>query len=49
VVDAQRGKVYLLGYESDSLTVLDEKTQAISKLPVGALHLWGIVELGKTL
>jgi hypothetical protein len=43
LVDAQRSKVYLLGYESDLVRVLDEQTGTLSKLPAGAMHLWAIV------
>jgi YVTN family beta-propeller protein len=40
-VDAKAGKVYLLGYEDTSLTVLDEKSGERSKVEIG-MHMWGI-------
>jgi YVTN family beta-propeller protein len=40
-VDAKAGKVYLLGYEDTSLTVLDEKGGERSKVEIG-MHMWGI-------
>jgi YVTN family beta-propeller protein len=49
LVDAQLSDVYLLGYETDSLTVLHQDMQATAKLFTGATHLWGIVALGQTL
>ena len=49
LVMPSRSEVYLLGYESDSLKLLKEETQAISKIPTGITHLWGMVALGKTL
>ncbi len=42
-VDPKRNQVYLLGYESTSLTVLNGVDSALSKLPAGAMHLWGMV------
>jgi YVTN family beta-propeller protein len=41
IVDAKAGKVYLLGYENPSLTVLDEKSGERSKIQIG-MHMWGI-------
>lgn len=49
LVDAPHRKVYLLSYEGDSLTLLDESTNMTVRIPAGAMHLWGIAELGKTL
>ena len=49
VVDAKRKRVYLLGYESNSLTVLNSETGAITKMPAGGMHLWGTVQVGKVL
>jgi YVTN family beta-propeller protein len=40
--DPKRGRVYLLGYESADLTILDVKTKERSRLPMGKMHLWGI-------
>jgi YVTN family beta-propeller protein len=49
LVDVPRGKLYLLSYESDNLKVLDEHTNTLSRLPAGAMHLWGLAELDSTL
>jgi YVTN family beta-propeller protein len=40
-VDSTGKHVYLLGYESDHLTVLDED-DSLHKLPAGAMHLWAM-------
>lgn len=40
---------YLLGYENDSVRVLDEQTGTLSKLPAGATHLWAIAQVGSVL
>jgi YVTN family beta-propeller protein len=40
-VDPAGKRVYLLGYESDHLTVLDAD-DSLHKLPAGAMHLWAI-------
>lgn len=49
LVDPAHARVYLLGYESDALTVFDETTETTSKLPAGAMHLWAEVLEGDTL
>jgi YVTN family beta-propeller protein len=41
-VDSKRNQVYLLGYESSSLTVLDGVDRSLSKMPAGAMHLWAM-------
>ena len=43
------GKVYLMGYESDSVRVLDEATDSVTTLGAGGMHLWGMVKVGGTL
>ena len=40
-VDEKAGKVYLLGYEDENLSILDEKSGAISTVKVG-MHEWGM-------
>jgi YVTN family beta-propeller protein len=42
VIDAKRNKVFLLGYEASSLLVLNGSDNSLSRMPVGAVHLWGI-------
>lgn len=41
-IDSQMESVYLLHYENVSLTRLDARTDAISSIPLGAKHLWGM-------
>lgn len=48
VIDAKVGKVYLMGYESDTLTVLNTANGGISKLSTGAMHQWGMAVDSKT-
>ena len=49
LVDPDRRRVYLLGYESDTITELNPVTGSTTKLSAGALHLWGMARAGKTL
>ena len=42
VIDTKRDRAYLVGWESNSLTVLDSKAVVIGKIPMGGMHLWGI-------
>ena len=42
VVDPKRNKAFLLGYEASSLIVLNGSDNSLSRMPVGAMHLWGI-------
>jgi YVTN family beta-propeller protein len=46
LVDPERQKVYLLGYETDSITELEPTTGAMRKLAAGDMHLWGMVRSG---
>jgi YVTN family beta-propeller protein len=41
-VDSKRNKVFLLGYEASSLIVLNGSDNSLSRMPAGAMHLWGI-------
>jgi YVTN family beta-propeller protein len=41
-LNAEAGRLYLLGYESAELTVFNAADQALSKLPMGQMHLWAI-------
>lgn len=49
LVDPDRHRVYLLSYESDTIMELDPVTRSMTKLPAGAMHLWGFARAGKTL
>jgi YVTN family beta-propeller protein len=49
LVDPDRRRVYLLGYESDTITELNPVTGSTTKLSAGALHLWGLARAGKIL
>jgi YVTN family beta-propeller protein len=49
LVDPDRHRVYLLGYESDTITELNPLTGSTTKLLAGAMHLWGLARTGKTL
>jgi YVTN family beta-propeller protein len=40
-IDTTRNTLYLTGYESGALTMLDGATHAVTKRPAG-MHLWGI-------
>jgi YVTN family beta-propeller protein len=50
IVAGPKQKIYLLGYESSSLTVLDNGNDAISRMSAGAMHLWAMAldETGST-
>jgi YVTN family beta-propeller protein len=41
VVDAQRDRAYLVGWESTNLTVLDSKPSVVAKIPLHGMHVWG--------
>jgi YVTN family beta-propeller protein len=41
VVDAQRDRAYLVGWESTTLTVLDSKPSVVAKIPLHGMHVWG--------
>jgi hypothetical protein len=41
-IDTDRNIIYLMGYESSTLTVLDGASRSISSIPVG-MHEWGLV------
>jgi YVTN family beta-propeller protein len=49
LTDAARRKVFLMGYESGTISVFDMKTDAIKQLPTGGFHLWGMTQIGHTL
>ena len=49
LTDATRQKVFLMGYESSTISVFDMKTDAIRQLPTGDFHLWGMAQTGRTL
>jgi len=49
LTDAARQKVFLMGYESSTISVFDMKTDAIKQLPTGDFHLWGMAQTGRTL
>jgi YVTN family beta-propeller protein len=49
LTDAARRKVFLMGYESSTISVFDMKTDAIKKLSTGGVHLWGMTQIGHTL
>jgi len=49
LTDAARRKVFLMGYESSTISVFDMKTNAIKQLPTGGVHLWGMTQIGHTL
>jgi YVTN family beta-propeller protein len=42
VVDAQRDRAYLTGWEGTSLTVLDSKPSIARKIRMNGMHLWGV-------
>ncbi len=42
LVDSERNRVYLLGYEDNYFAIFDGKTEDIRRVPVGALHLWDL-------
>ena len=42
LADPQRSRVYLLGYESADITILDVKAREKNRVPMGAMHLWGL-------
>ena len=50
VADGRNQKIYLLGYESSSLTVLNSGDDTISRMSAGAMHLWAMAldETGST-
>lgn len=41
-IDPTHNEIYLLGYESDHILILDGKSEHTSRLPAGALHLWDL-------
>ncbi len=41
-IDPIHNEIYLLGYESDHLLILDGKSEQARRVPVGALHLWDL-------
>jgi YVTN family beta-propeller protein len=41
VIDAQRDRAYLVGWESTNLTVLDSKPFLVAKIPLNGMHVWG--------
>jgi YVTN family beta-propeller protein len=49
LMDSARQKVFLMGYESSTISVFGIKTNAIKRLPTGGFHLWGMVLTGSTL
>jgi len=49
LVDASRRRFYLMGYESDSITVFNIDTHVSQKLAAGGFHLWGFGQLDDTL
>ena len=49
LADAGRRKVFLMGYESGTISVFVMKTDAIKQLPTGGFHLWGMALTGSTL
>jgi YVTN family beta-propeller protein len=42
-------QIYLMSYESDTISVLSTETNAISKMSARGMHLWGIAQTDKTL
>lgn len=42
VIDTERDRAYLTGWEATSLTVLDGKPSIIGKVQMGGMHLWGM-------
>jgi YVTN family beta-propeller protein len=49
LTDAARQKVFLMGYESGTVSVFAMKTDAIKQVPTGGFHLWGMTQIGHTL
>ena len=49
VVDGQRERLYMIGYEGNAVMVLDLKTRRSYRVPVGEAHLWGLALAGRTL
>jgi YVTN family beta-propeller protein len=49
VVDSGRRRIFELGYETDSVTMLDAETHVQTKIQTGGLHLWGMGQLGRKL
>ena len=41
VIDAERDRAYLVGWESTNLTVLDSKPSLVGKIPTKGMHVWG--------
>lgn len=41
-VDPVHNAIYLLGYETEHLTILDGKNEGVRKVSAGALHLWDV-------
>jgi YVTN family beta-propeller protein len=42
VIDSKRERIYLIGWEGTSLTVLDSRPAIIGKVQMGGMHLWGM-------
>ena len=41
-VNAGAGLLYLMGYESAEMTVIELASHTLTKIPMGAMHLWGM-------